>query len=73
MKIGYTTAPESYDWFGTKTIQEKVAIYCSKDVRKVEMQDDHADSQISRYLSGMYLAMSKEEFEEFADTLCEKA
>lgn len=73
MRIIYTTAPESYDWFGTKTIQSNFAIYRSQPVRKVEMQDERMREQVLRYLSGMHLAMTPLEVKEFGDILFEKS
>ena len=65
MQILYTSAPEAYDWFGTKTILNSFAKYKGEDVRKVEVDPNHVESQLGRYLSGMHLTIKEKDLEEY--------
>tara|TARA_Y100000310_G_scaffold207027_2_gene207484 strand:+ start:1551 stop:1802 length:252 start_codon:yes stop_codon:yes gene_type:complete len=67
MSYIYTTAPKSYDGFGTIEIEVKWTTKSyDKDtpVRLVQIEDEHLQWQISRYQSGMYPVMDLDEFEE---------
>lgn len=65
----YTTAPEAYDGFGTKTI-EVVGDWVSKSngqrkpVRKVQIDPEHFNWQSMRYSSGMHPTWTEEQFQE---------
>lgn len=48
--IGWTTAPASYDQFGTKGLESFE--WSGATLRKVVMNPDHADAQMTRYLGG---------------------
>lgn len=61
--IVYTTAPESYDGFGTKTLE--VTDYIDdkgKPVRKVEIPFKNIEWQKNRYLSGNYAPFEEDKF-----------
>lgn len=58
----YTTAPESYDGFGTVTVREQVGTTHGQAVRLVEVQDGYDGWQLARYGSGLHLAVSEEEW-----------
>ncbi len=63
--IYYTTAPESYDGFGTETIEMTGYFDVrGKELRKVKILDKSNDYQISRYNSGMHGAFKQKEFDE---------
>jgi hypothetical protein len=68
--IAYTDASESYDGFGTKTIE--VTKYKNKrgeNVRKIKVEEPNLDWQTSRYSSGNRSFMTEEEFNKYKDTL----
>lgn len=54
----FTTADESYDGFGTRTIRAAAGSTRRGDVvRLVETPDVHAEWQRARYASGLHLAI----------------
>ena len=62
----YTTAPEAYDGFGTKTI-EIVGYYRNdptRPVRKISVNPDHLDWQSGRNGSGLHPTWTEEQFQE---------
>jgi hypothetical protein len=64
----YTSAPESYDGFGTRTV--RIAGYDKRDrpIRLVETPDEHAEWQRNRYYSGaVYLVVSETEWRKLVD------
>lgn len=65
MLTRYTTAPDDYDGFGTRTIGI-VGYDSGKPVRQVEIHPEHLRWQESRYGSGMHAAWKPEEFERLA-------
>ena len=69
----YTSAPESYDGFGTKTIQENVYRNVTKDqsLRLVEIEESALQWQTMRYSSGNHFYCQENSIEEF-DFLFEK-
>jgi hypothetical protein len=64
-QIYYTTAPESYDGFGTETI-EMMGLYDTrgKELRKVKIFDKNYNWQSSRYNSGIHGVFGQKEFDE---------
>ena len=69
----YTTAPDSYDGFGTKTVatgwnwQNKSPTLLNltvKPVRKVAIKPEHFQWQSSRYGSGMHPTWTEVQFQE---------
>ena len=64
MKI-FTTCPESYDGFGTKTVEIVGSDRRGNPIRLVNADPNHSDWQISRYRSGaIYLVADETAFEE---------
>lgn len=63
-KIYYTTAPESYDGFGTETI-EMTGYFDTrgKELRKVKILDKSNNWQTSRYNSGMHGVFDQNDFD----------
>lgn len=61
--IIYTSAPEAYDDFGTKTITVVGITKQNKSLRKVEIIDEHIHWQRARYLSGLYEALTEKDLE----------
>lgn len=64
--ITYTTAPEDYDWFGTRTV-EIAGTYLGtnnkqKPVRKVTGPKFRVEAQRDRYASGLHLAVDEKEW-----------
>lgn len=65
----YTTAPEAYDGFGTKTV-EAAWTWVSKSngarkpVRKVSIPYEHFEWQSMRYGSGLHPTWTEEQFQE---------
>lgn len=60
--IRFTTAPQDYDGFGTKTLDPKYAITHHGDpIRKVEIHNDHLVWQTMRYASGLHRASTEAE------------
>lgn len=58
MPLVYTDAPPTYDGFGTRTMRIMALIKSAtgpRPLRLVEIPDEHADWQRSRYESGGYL------------------
>lgn len=69
MKFYYTTAPESYDGFGTRTIETgwnwvSKSNGARRPVRKIVIQDDHLDWQRCRNSSGLHPTWTEEQFKE---------
>jgi len=59
--ITYTTAPEAYDWFGTRT--ERIAgTTGGKTVRMVSSRTAHVEAQRDRYASGCHMAKDEAEW-----------
>jgi hypothetical protein len=60
----YTDAPADYDWGWTSVLVENVATTTKgRSVRLVEIADGfHADYQTGRYASGLYFALSPDEY-----------
>ena len=72
--IRYTTAPETYDGFGTKTLEKDLTALKSdprKTVRKVEIPESAQTWQETRYSSGLHLCMSEEDVREIGNALFE--
>lgn len=61
--IRYTTAPEAYDGFGTRTLYNRCGFDNGKPVRRVEIQVPHLEWQEQRYGSGMHVSLSEDGFE----------
>ncbi|NJR41015.1 MAG: hypothetical protein HC781_21950 [Leptolyngbyaceae cyanobacterium CSU_1_4] len=57
----YTVADESYDGFGTTTLE--VTDFADNRGRRVRMHPDHEEWQKGRYFSGLCRAFTLEEFE----------
>jgi hypothetical protein len=53
--ITYTTAPEAYDWFGTRTVRI-AGCTSGKVVRMVSSRPAHVEAQRDRYASGCHMA-----------------
>jgi hypothetical protein len=62
----YTTAPESYDGFGTVTV-EVVGSFLEKPVRRVAIDPAHVQWQHDRYFSGIYTCWTEEQYIEHRD------
>lgn len=69
--IRYTTAPEDYDGFGTKTIVGNVAhlvqrgeIVQDRVVREISIEPQNLSWQTMRYSSGSYVCLTREKFRE---------
>ena len=56
MLIHYTSAPENYDGFGTKTIRILGKDRKGDTIRQVEIKNEHFMWQDTRYVSGLYLS-----------------
>jgi hypothetical protein len=63
-----TDAPESYDGFGTETI-ETLGMTKKGPVRKVDTPEVSVDWQRQRYASGLYLYCSLAQWEEIKDLI----
>lgn len=68
----YTTAPEAYDGFGTRTI-ETIGTFDGKEVRVIETPEEHVQWQRSRNESGMYFAVDEATFKRSFEWNIEKA
>jgi hypothetical protein len=62
-EITYTTAPEAYDSFGTKTLAIIGTDSRGNSVRKVASQARHAEWQRGRYGSGLYMVADEAELQ----------
>lgn len=67
--IIYTDAPESFDGFGTFTLDTGYGETAKGPIRQAAVHQDYLDWQTARYGSGMYLAVPPEEFEEIKDLM----
>ncbi len=65
--VYYTTAPEAFDGFGTRTLDPEFASDGPHVVRKVLIQDAHARWQTERYASGWHCAVTEAELPKFAN------
>ena len=65
----FTTALETYDGFGTKTLRWTSWSEMGRRFREVEILDERFDWQTTWYLRGNREALTKEEFEERKPTL----
>jgi len=71
--ICYTTAPEAYDGFGTRTLEEVVGYDREKPIRKIAVQKQHYGWQEARNGSGMFPLFTEQKFAEFVKAgLCSK-
>lgn len=75
LQVFFTTAPEDYDGFGTKTLEWlPYAKSCTPDrkpvgqYRKVAVVPIHADWQLNRYGSGLHPAFDQERFDKLLET-----
>ena len=61
----YTNAPIDYDWGWTTTLIDNVGVdNHNRPIRLVEIEDEfHANCQIGRYGSGLYFALTPEQFQ----------
>ena len=66
LKYLFTTAPENFDGFETKTLKQ-TNTYDKKgrELRQVEMQDEHARWQTLRYQSGLHCTLDERTFIEW--------
>jgi hypothetical protein len=64
--VTYTTAPESYDGFGTRTVDAVVGrLKGGTEVRRVETPSEHVNWQRQRYHSGaIFLVANEQEWKE---------
>lgn len=62
-EITYTTAPEGYDGFGTRTIEVVGLATDGKEIRKVETPHPHGEWQRQRYWSGNHLVADEQEYQ----------
>ena len=72
MALYYTTAPESYDGFGTVTVKAEIGRdRKGNPVRLVAVPKEarFGDWQILRYRSGLHLACSEAEWESISDLI----
>ncbi len=60
--IRYTTAPESYDGFGTRTLAVMGKVY-ENTIRRVEIKLQHLDWQECRYASGLHYSNTEDEYQ----------
>jgi len=60
--LTYTTAPEGFDWFGTRTLRVAGRDGRGKQVRLVASDPSYAESQRDRYASGLYMVATPEEW-----------
>jgi hypothetical protein len=58
--VVYTTAPDAYDGFSTRTEAEDVGQTCGKQVRRVSMEERDYVWQTSRYASGLHMAIRED-------------
>ncbi len=67
-----TNAPEAYDGFGTETV-EAILHWMDRGMhtryRRVRILEEHLDWQTARYRSGMYGAMTPEEWLKFREQI----
>lgn len=57
----YTTAPETYDGFGTHTLTMQ-GTWCGTAIRAIAVQTQHTEWQMQRNGSGMYCTWTASEF-----------
>jgi hypothetical protein len=68
--IGFTSAPESYDGFGTKTISDSGYLDDKgKKTREISIPEKNYDWQTLRYKSGNYGFYTKEEFDKYKGSI----
>ncbi len=68
LRVVYTTAPEAYDGFGTRTLAEVAGTdRRGKTIRKVGIRPNAWEWQTQRYGSGMHAAVEEGEIEKFSD------
>jgi hypothetical protein len=68
--IGFTSAPESYDGFGTKTISDSGYLDDKgKKAREISIPEKNYDWQTLRYKSGNYGFFTKEEFDKYKGSI----
>lgn len=60
--LTFTTAPPSYDGFGTRIMKEHVGDYLGNVVRLVSTPVEYAKWQRDRYKSGLYLAVTLDQW-----------
>ena len=66
--IRITSAPESYDGFGTETIEAMGKLGTrGRTYRRVRIEDEHDDWQRARYLSGLYVCLTEPEWAEWTE------
>ena len=66
--IRVTSAPESYDGFGTETVEMLPKMGTrGRTYRRVSVDEEHEEWQRARYLSGLYVCLSEPEFAEWTD------
>ena len=71
--IFYTNAPESYDGFGTRTIEITDFLDQRKNpIRKISIPESAITWQKNRNSSGMNITLDETEFEKFKDTMFTK-
>ncbi len=64
--LRYTDAPEAYDGFGTRTIDPNAGVDKNgRVIRLVAIEEAHRVWQVSRYESGAYVVILKEELVTF--------
>lgn len=72
--VTYTTAPEDYDWFGTRTVGVAGTDRRGRPVRKVEGPAGYAEGQRARYGSGLHMAVDEAEWRKLLEYgLCNPA
>lgn len=69
----YTDAPESYDGFGTRTIDVVGTSTRGNPVRLVEVLPVHLEWQRSRYLSGLYISATEEQWPQMQSCIMKAA
>ena len=71
----YTTAPEDYDWFGTRTVDPAAGTsQRGRAVRKVAGPAGRVEAQRARYGSGLHLAVDEAEWCKLVEYgLCKEA
>jgi hypothetical protein len=66
--VRITSAPDSYDGFGTETIEVLGRLGTrGRTYRRVRVAQEHEEWQRARYLSGLYVCLRADEFEQWAE------
>lgn len=68
MTTRITSAPESYDGFGTETVEQLGRLGSrGRTYRRVSVIEEHEEWQRARYLSGLYVCLPEDEFAQWVE------